>query len=156
MVEALLGVFPDARLICLSRDPAKVVASSASLVVEQRRIHSDEVEPRAVGAEWLARTAARQARVEAFRMARPDVPAFDLHYDEMSSDWVGVMHRLYRFLDLPLDKPALSAMQRYMGKAKAHRGHHYALADYGLDDASVRAVFAASCPEPVPSMIAAE
>jgi hypothetical protein len=156
MVEALLEVFPDARLICLSRDPAKVVASSASLVVEQRRIHSDTVEPHAVGAEWLSRTAARQARVDAFRQARSEVPAFDLHYDEISADWVGVMHRLYSFLGLPLDEPALSAMQRYMARAKAHRGHHYALEDYGLDGASVRAAFGSLRLEPARSMIAAE
>ncbi len=157
MVEALVEVFPGARLICLSRDPAKVVASSASLVVEQRRIHSDRVDPIEVGAEWLARTAVRQRRVDAFRKARPGVPAFDLQYDEMTADWTGVMHRLYRFLKLPLDPQALSAMQRYMGKARAHRGHRYALKDYGLDDASVRSAFASSPPpELARSMMAAE
>jgi hypothetical protein len=144
MADALLQVFPDARLICLSRDPAKVVASSASLVVEQRRIHSDAVDPRQVGPEWLARTAERQRLLGDVRRRHPEVSAFDLHYDAMSADWVGTMHRLYRFLKLPLDEPTLSAMQRYMAKARAHRGHQYELADYGLDDASVRAAFAES------------
>jgi hypothetical protein len=158
MIEALLEVFPDARLICLSRDPAKVVSSSASLVVEQRRVHSDEVDRHAVGAEWLARTAARQARINAFRRSRPDVPAFDLHYDQFGADWIGVMHRLYRFLGLSLDGPTLAAMRRYMGKARAHHGHRYALEDYGLDDASVRAAFDSPSRSPAAarSMIAAE
>jgi hypothetical protein len=141
MAEAMLEVFPDARLICLSRDADKVVASSASLVVEQRRIHSDAVDPRQLGPEWLARTAERQRLLGQARRHHPEVPAFDLHYDGMSADWVGTMHRLYRFLGLPLDRPTLSAMQHYMEKASAHRGHRYDLADYGLDDASVRAAF---------------
>jgi hypothetical protein len=141
MADALLEVFPDARLVCLSRDPAKVVASSASLVVEQRCIHSEAVDPHEIGPEWLARTAERQRLLGEARRSRPDVPAFDLHYEGMSADWVGTMHRLYRFLGLPLDNSTMAGMQRYMGKAKAHRGHRYDLADYGLDDAEVRAAF---------------
>jgi hypothetical protein len=158
MADALLEVFPDARLVCLSRDPAKVVASSASLVVEQRRIHSEAVDPHKIGPEWLAQTAERQRLLGEARRSRPDVPAFDLHYEGMSADWVGTMHRLYRFLGLPLDRPTMTAMQRYMGKAKAHRGHRYDLASYGLDDAEVRAAFTAAEVPPTyaPSAFAAE
>jgi hypothetical protein len=160
MAEALVEVFPDARLICLSRDPAKVIASSASLVFEQRRIHSDTVEARDIGPEWLARTVARQASLAEARRRHPEVPAFDLHYDAMNADWEGVMHRLYRFLEMDLTLKTRTAMRRYMGKAKAHRGHVYRLEDYGLDEQMVRAAFAQSeralsTPE-APSVIAAE
>jgi hypothetical protein len=144
MADALLEVFPDARLISLSRDPAKVVASSASLVVEQRRIHSRKIDPVAVGREWLARTAEREEALAKTRRHRPDVPVLDLAYEEMSADWAGAMHRLYRFLGRPLDRPAWHAMRRYMGRAKAHQGHRYRLEDYGLSDEEVRRVFALS------------
>ena len=158
MAEALLETFPDARLIRLSRDPAKVVASSASLVVEQRRIHSDAVDPHAVGAEWLARTAEREARLDELLERRRDVPVFDLPYGAMNADWSGVMHRLYRFLRLPLDPPTLEAMRRYQRKAKAHRGHRYSLEEFGLDEDRVSAAFLQSDPAPVTarSMIAAK
>jgi hypothetical protein len=142
MPEALLRVFPDARLICLSRDPAKVVGSSASLVFEQRRIHSDVVDPAQIGREWLDRTVQRQAKLAEARASHPHVPAFDLHYGEMSADWIGTMHRLYRFLGLELTGEALDVMRRYMSRAKAHRGHVYRLEDYGLDDATVSTAFA--------------
>lgn len=148
MADALLQVFPDARLICLSRDPVKVVASSASLVFQQRRLHSDEIDPRAIGREWLERTAWRQRQLAGSRVRHPDVPAFDLHYDEISADWRTTMTRLYRFLGLPLTKEVLADMERYMARAKAHRGHHYRLQDYSLDEAQVRAAFA-SIPQSV-------
>lgn len=142
MADALLEVFPDARLICLSRDPLKVVASSASLVFEQRRIHSDAADRRTIGPEWLARTAERERLLAATRSNNPQVPAFDLHYDEITSDWQGAMHRLYRFLKLPLIPEVSGSMARYLGQAKAHRGHRYRLEDYGLTDQQVLAAFA--------------
>lgn len=142
MAEALMTTFPDAAVIHLSRDPAKVVASSASLVTEQRRIHSETIDRHAIGQEWLDRTVRRQRLVAAARSARPQVAAFDLHYDEMTADWEGAMHRCYRFLGLPLTAPVLCAMRRYMARARAHRGHSYALEDYGLTDAAVRRAFA--------------
>jgi hypothetical protein len=42
------------------------------------------------------------------------VAAFDLHYDEVSRDWQGVMHRIYRFLGEPLTaRHGNAAMERY-------------------------------------------
>jgi hypothetical protein len=157
MTDALLEVFPDARFICLERNPVEVVASSASLVFEQRRIHSNQVDKKQIGREWLTRTTERQAGLADFRRRRPDVPAFDLSYEEMGADWSGSMERLYRFLELSLEPQASAAMRRYTAKAKAHKGHRYRLEDYGLDEAEVCAAYAGpSAVSPVPSMIAAE
>jgi hypothetical protein len=141
MADALFTEFPDASVIHLSRDPVKVVASSASLVTEQRRIHSDASDPAQVGQEWLERTLRRQRMVAAARTDHPDVAAFDLHYDEISADWETAMHRLYRFLRMPLHASVLAAMRRYLEGEKTHLGHHYRVEDYGLEEASVRAAF---------------
>jgi hypothetical protein len=141
MAEAMLEVFPDARLICLSRDPAQVVASSASLVFEQRRIHSDTVDKSAVGPEWLTRTAERQRHLAKVRASNPEVPAFDLHYRAIGTDWRGTLHRLYRFLGLPLTAEVKGRMERFLSRAKAHRGHRYSLEDYGLTDEAVCQAF---------------
>ena len=142
MAEALLGAFPDAKVIHLSRDPVKVVASSASLVFEQRRIHSDAADPLAIGPEWFARTLQRQRDQDRARVAHPEVAAFDLFYNEVSSDWQTAMHRLYRFLGEPLTGPALGAMTRYLAGAKDHRGHQYDPAQFGLDEDEIRRAFA--------------
>ena len=44
-LPTLARTFPDARFIRLERDPARVVASSASLVWNQMRIQSDRADP---------------------------------------------------------------------------------------------------------------
>jgi hypothetical protein len=141
MAEALFAAFPDASVIHLSRDPVKVVASSASLAFEQRRIHSDAADPKAIGPEWFKRTLQRQHSQEEARSLHPNVDAFDLHYDEVSADWQGAVHRLYRFLGEPLDAPAMQAMKRYLAGAQEHEGHRYSPREFGLDEDEIRRAF---------------
>ena len=64
-IDALLTVFPNARLIGVERDPATAAASAASLVWHQRRIQSDAADARRIGAEWLAKTERRAAAATA-------------------------------------------------------------------------------------------
>ncbi|WP_300974968.1 sulfotransferase [Sphingomonas sp. LHG3406-1] len=153
MADDLLSAFPDAQVIHLSRDPVKVVASSASLVFEQRRIHSDSVDRREIGPEWLERTLQRQRLQAAARTRHPQVAAFDLHYDEVNADWQGVIHRLYRFLRLPLTAEVLAAMQAYLTGAKAHRAHRYRIEEFGLNEEEVRAAFLSPIPPAMPGAL---
>ena len=144
MADALFDNFPDASVIHLSRDPVKVVASSASLVFEQRRIHSDAVDREMVGAEWFARTFERQRNQDAAQRRHPEVAAFDLFYDEVSNDWRTAMHRLYRFLGEPLTAEAMQGMERYLAAPSDHRGHRYEAQAFGIDEDEVRRAFASS------------
>ncbi|MGZ8362114.1 MAG: sulfotransferase family protein [Allosphingosinicella sp.] len=136
-LPALLAAFPDARLICLERDLGEVVPSSASLVWNQMRIQSDSVDPAWIGREWLRRTRRRAEIAAATRHARPDVPAFEVGYEAMNADWRGEIARIYDFLGLPLAAEMLARMQVYVDRARAHVGHNYSLAQFGLDAANV-------------------
>lgn len=143
MADALFDAFPGAGVIHLSRNPVKVVASSASLVFEQRRIHSDSADPKAIGPEWFKRTLERQRRQRSARARHAQVAAFDLHYDEVSNDWQGAMHRLYRFMGEPLTAEAIRRMELYLGGSRKHEGHRYDPRDFGLDEEEIRQAFAA-------------
>ncbi len=144
-LDLLLGIFPDARLICLHRDPAQVVASSASLAWHQMRIQSDSADPRWIGRDWLRRSARRAQRAEAVRARRPDVPQIDLDFDAVGRDWRGEVRRIYDFLGLELTPAVEAAMARYLARAEASgfRGHRYRLADFGLAEDEVRNAFGA-------------
>lgn len=141
MADALLEAFPDASVIHLSRDPVKVVASSASLVFEQRRIHSDRADPKKIGPEWFSRTLERQRLEDSARARHLGVAHFDLFYDEVSSDWRTAMHRIYRFLGEPLTAPTMKAMEHYLSGSREHEGHRYDPGDFGLDEDAVRRAF---------------
>ena len=141
-LASLLAIFPDARLLCLDRDRATVVGSSASLVWHQTRIQSDRPHRHDIGQEWLRKSAFRAGLAARVRAANPQVPQLDIHYDEVSRDWRSAIARIYDFLGFDLADEVEAKMARYMDRATAHQGHRYALEDFGLDRAKVDAAFA--------------
>lgn len=137
-LPALLAAFPDARLLCLDRDPAALVASSASLVRNQMRLQSDAVDDRWIGREWLRKTRLRARRSAAAR-ARAAVPQLDIGFDAMNRDWRGEMARIYRFLGLPPDPAAERRGAAFVARSARRRleRHRYRLADFGLGPADI-------------------
>lgn len=141
-LDAVLSQFPDARLLCLHRDPVAVVGSSASLVWHHRQVHGEAADPRQVGAEWLDRTAWRDRQMRETLARHRQVPQLQIGFDEVGADWQSAVRRIYDFLDLPLGPEVLRRMQRYMERPARHLGHHYRLKDFGLGEADVRHAFA--------------
>jgi len=143
-LPALLRIFPDARIIFTHRRPKAVVGSSCSLVWNQMIIHSDRVDPRRVGDEWLRKTALQIDRMRRSRETMADDQRIDVHYEDMERDWLAVMKRIYRFLDMDI-APALPAMERYVANADRQRRRHphrYDLGSFGLDQRLVDDQFA--------------
>jgi hypothetical protein len=138
-LDALLAVFPDARLLCLGRDAVDVVGSSCSLVWQQQRIQSDVADRHWIGREWLHKTVRRVGAAEAVRRARPSVAQLDIAYLAVDRDWRGEIARIYDFLGVELTSSAVRRMACFLGGSKAHRGHLYRLEDFGLDEREVRA-----------------
>ena len=142
-LPALLNVFPDARLIFTHRDPQQVTGSAASLAWNQTIIYSDNVDPKAVGQEWLRKTHLQVTRMmEARKSIAPD-RMIDVQYDAMDRDWRGTMDRVYGFLGLDIE-PALPAMEDYLDRSarlKRHP-HRYSLEEFGLGEGEVDALFA--------------
>ncbi len=136
-LDALLSVFPDARLLCLHRDPVQVVGSSASLVWHQLRVQSDTVTKTWVGAEWLGKTAHRVRAAAASRGRARNVAQLDIDFAEVDRDWRGQVARVYDFLDLALTPMVEARMEAYLGQSTAHHGHRYTLAEFGLSAAEV-------------------
>lgn len=145
-LDALLHVFPDARLIYLDRDPVAVVGSSASLVHNQMRVQSDRVDTAWIGRETLHKVSLRQQRMDLARQ-RYGEPVAHVAYEAMQADWRTEMARVYAGLDMALVPAATAAMERYMGQrrhARLHR-HRYDIGEFGLTEQAIRA---AVRPEP--------
>ena len=130
--EALLRTFPDARIIRLVRDRAAVVASSASLVWNQRRIQSDACDPVEIGTEWKLKTELREQRAAAALSGFNSSAILTVEFDATNRDWRREVRRIYEFLDLPLDDRVIARMAGVMSDTR-HVGHRYAQADFGLD-----------------------
>lgn len=119
-LDALLSVFPDARLVCLSRDPDQLVASSASLVHNQIILQSTLHDPGWIGREWRRKVRLRADRTAAAR-ARADVPQIDVAFDDVTRDWEGEMQRVYAMLGMPLSSDLRAAMAAYVRSTEPHR-----------------------------------
>lgn len=140
-LPALLAVFPDARLVCLSRDPAAVVASSCSLVRNQMEMQSDCVDPIWIGREWLRKTMLRERRAGEARR-RADVAQVEVDYRAIDADWRGEMRRVYAGLGETLTAQVEARMARFLARSRQRAGgHRYGLEEFGLSDGEVRRAF---------------
>lgn len=141
-LDALIQVFPDARLICTHRDPVKAVGSACSMVWNAMVRDTASVDPLWIGREWLAKTDAMLRKTLRVRDERvPPAQQLDVLYEDISRDWRTAVERIYRFLEMPLTEEALTSMQAWLdGNAQhKHGAHRYQLADFGLSAAQVEA-----------------
>ena len=131
-ITALIAQFPDVAIIRLIRREDEVVASSASLAWHHARIQSDRIDPAGIGAEWLRKTALRDAVVTQALSTRPALARIELDYDEVSAEWRASIRRLYAVLGADLTDSILGRMARLADRSRAHHGHRYSLGEFGL------------------------
>ncbi|MBI1818548.1 MAG: sulfotransferase [Deltaproteobacteria bacterium] len=146
-LDALLAIYPDARIVQTHRDPLKVIASLASLVKLLRGMSSDRIDPVAIGADWTARLATGLQKTMTVRDsgALPDDRVFDMQFAEFIADEIAMVRRIYQHFDLPFTEAAETRMRRFLvaNPKDKHGAHRYTIADAGLDPTAERQRYAA-------------
>ena len=141
-LAALLGRYPDARIVQTHRDPLSVMASMASHATVLRRAFSDRVDPSEVAADWTARWARALDNFLAVRDATCAATVgngsqrfLDVGYDEIVAAPIPTVERIYDFLGWTLSEEARGAMEGFLAAnpRNKHGAHRYSLAQYGLD-----------------------
>jgi len=134
-LDALLDVFPDARILWTHRDPTVAAASFASMVAHARGVFSDRVDPHAVGAHWGRKQAHMVARAMDARARAGEDAFLDVHYGELVADPLKQVRRVYDHLGLALSADTESRMRDWIARHPQHRlgVHRYRLEDFGLD-----------------------
>jgi hypothetical protein len=145
-LDALLSVYPDARIVQTHRDPLEVVASLASLVTKLRGLGSDAVDPREIGADWAERLAAGLRLMNAARERANGGAArfFDVHFRDLVGREIEQVRRIYAHFELPLLPEAEARMRRFLAEnpRDKHGRHRYSLAFAGLEAERLRPAFA--------------
>lgn len=143
--DALLDIYPDARIVQTHRDPLKVVASLASLVAVLRGMASDAIDPHAIGAEWARLLAAglEKSMVVREQCQLATARVFDMHFGEFLRDEVAMVRRIYDHFGMRLTDVAEQRMHRFLkaNPKDKHGAHRYTLAAAGLDAAVERRRF---------------
>lgn len=133
-LETFLEFYPDARLIWTHRDPGPVTASVSSLNTTLQSTFAKRIDPRAVGAEWLAKLKHAIDRGMAFDAKAEPGWCVHVHYDEIMRDPVAAMRRIYAHFDeapSPLHERRIAAWLRE--KPQTAEGRHvYDPLDFGF------------------------
>ena len=134
-LDALLEVFPDAKIIQTHRDPLKVVPSFCSMMTHGRRIFSDEVDPFEVGEQLAEKAVAAVDRSMAARDRLSPDSFLDVSYKELVADPMKEIRRIYDFIGTEFTGAAEHGMKRWISgnPQNKHGVHRYQLSDFGID-----------------------
>lgn len=143
-LDAVLAVFPDARLIMTHRDPLETIPSYCSMVAGLHRVTSDEVDAPEVGAFTQRRWASLLERFTALRDARPS-HFVDVQYAALTENPIAVATDVLRALGEEVDAQTVQGLERWVAENGRERraAHRYAASDYGLTRAALEAQFGA-------------
>lgn len=139
-IGPLMAVFPDAKIVQTHRDPVRITASLGTMVAYGHRMNARKVDPVGVGRYWAARTEdLLRASVE-HRHLIPEGHAMDVRFHEYMADQMGMLKRVYEFIQRPLTADVFEAMQSFI--AANPKGKHgkvlYDLKPLGLSETERR------------------
>ena len=147
VLEPLLAVYPDARIVWTHRDPLTVMASVASVLFSTAWVRSDAVDAEQVLQWFTGETCAAileaASRVRDHRL--PSTARFhDVLYTELVSDPMKTITEIYDHFEMPLEKEAEARIRAAIAsKPKGRHGaHRYDFADTGSDTRTERQRFA--------------
>jgi hypothetical protein len=145
LIETLLDVFPDARIVHTHRDPIKVCASAASLTATLRGASTDTIDLHEIGRQqldWWAKLIGKSLE-QRKRLRHKSEQFFDVKMSETVSDPLDVVRRMYAHFDYPLTDEVEAKMLAFMKEntRDKHGSHTYTPEDFGIDPERDRAPF---------------
>lgn len=145
-IEALLKVFPDARLIWAHRDPYRATGSLCNLwkLPKGMVLHPDAIDLNAMGRNAMAQMRYHVERPLRARDRIGDERFFHMYYHEMMRDPMDVMRRIYEWADEPLTAESEARMRNWLAEHPQDRFalNAYTLDQYGLTVEALEPTFA--------------
>ncbi len=141
----LFEVYPDARIIMTHRHPAKVVASTASLISSVRSLYGDHEDPIRTGHEQAEIWSMYFERfMESRKKLNKEDQIIDLKFDDFVKDQIGVVKKIYDRFDMHLSDEALAKFKHFLDQnPKDKKGVHvYTLEDFGLKEEEINRQYA--------------
>jgi hypothetical protein len=144
--DALNDVYPDAKFVITHRDPAKVMASVASVETAVVRMYTGKADPHYFGQHCVDDWDRALRRFLAFRDRVGEERFYDIAFTDMQTDPVGSVRGLYDWLGEELTPETAAAMQEWWDGSQEDRsaggGHKYTAEEFGLDDDELHERFA--------------
>lgn len=125
-LPTLLETFPQARFVCLVRDPVEVFPSTLHFW-QAMHLGQSLGDPTCNGLdEQIFETFLRMhRRVEQTRHLVQPMRFYELRYEDLIADPEGELRRLYQWLDLGDFEPAAAPVRRYLAETTDYRQNRY-------------------------------
>lgn len=146
-LDALLDVYPDARIIHIHRDPANAIGSHCSLMSRIVCRMQRSVDVRDVSRFWVEYSRVGLERGQAVKERMPSNRLADVRLRDLRKAPGATLRGIYEQLELPWH-PELEATfdaRAAEDPTQQHGVHEYTLEQFGLDAEAVRAELADYC-----------
>lgn len=143
-LDAVMKVFPDAKIVQMHRDVTKSLPSNCSLSAMTTSKFAHRTDLPALGKFWADYYRVGIDRALEARKSIPNDQIADVRLSDLTKDLVGTIRKTYAQFDLPWDDYLASRYRvRLMDNPKdAHGAHIYSLEEFGLDPSEIRSRFA--------------
>lgn len=142
-IRSVFAAFPDAKVVWTHRDPYAAFASSMSMRASSQAIFNKEVDARYMSERFPLQLALHLARpLEVCRERPSDI--YHLYYDDLVSEPLAQMKKLYAWLGDPWTQQTEAGMQTWLHENPQGRfgQHRYSLEQWGLSHADLEPYFA--------------
>lgn len=135
-LDTLIARYPDAMIVQVHRDPVKVICSLSSLTYTLRSMVTDKANMHDIAAAQSTLIETGLNRNAALRKSGklPNAQLFDFNYEELMTDPIALVKRIYHYFDLPFSDDAEANMQRHLQQNPddKHGKHRYHFMTTGL------------------------
>lgn len=144
-LDAVIEVFPEAKIVMTHRDPVATVPSYCSMEHSLYQMVSDRVDPASVAAFWVSRLAELLDRFMAVRGQVAGQNFIDVRYADLLGDPIGEGTRVLEASGIAVTDAVRAGMAEWIeaNKREDRAPHKYALEDFGLVRSDVEQRFAA-------------
>jgi hypothetical protein len=128
-------VYPDARFVMTHRDITKVIPSVAAVMSALSASLTEHPDPAYLGRHNAEVWETSLHRLIAFRDAGNEHRFFDISFEDMQTEPMGTIRRLYAWLDQDLSPEAEQRMATWWeeNSRERHGAHRYRAEDFGID-----------------------
>lgn len=143
-VAELLDAIPNARVVLTHRNIAEQIGSFISLGRTTRKLAVNHLDTKREVEAIIDMTDVSLQKMAEARARHPG-RIIDIRYTDMMADPLAAVERIYGFcgLTLPEERRIAIAEHHKKNPKGKHGAHEYSLAEFGLDDASVKDRYAA-------------
>ncbi len=144
-LDAVIEVFPEAKIVMTHRDPVATVPSYCSMEHSLYQMVSDRVDPASVAAFWVPRLAELLDRFMAVRGQVAGQNFIDVRYADLLGDPIGEGTRVLEAAGIAVTDAVRAGMAEWIeaNKREDRAPHKYALEDFSLVRSDVEQRFAA-------------